>query len=503
MRKTAAVVVGLVLAVLGLSAPATAKDQWVIAFGEEPFTLNPANKGALAAVSDYVQIQMFDALVDVTGTEFLALKPMLAERWENPNPTTWRFHLRRGVRFHNGDPFTAEDVKLTIDLALANKGSTQNSYLGPTESVRVIDPYTVELVTKTPFPPLLSNISRLHIVPRAYEKIGPDLFGTKQPIGTGPYRFVEWQRGQHIVLEANPDYWGGAPTPRRLMFRFIADPSTRAAELKAGGVDIITGPPVAQLKELATGDTTIVTVPAVRVIAYPINTLQKPLGDVRVRRALNLAVDRETIVKTLLQGYGKPTGQPFIPGWLGYDPEVKPFPYDPAQARKLLAESGNPSGFEVTWNISTGVFLADREIAEAASAMLGQVGVRVRLVPTERAKIQKDLQAATFDGITAGQWGTTAESDVMAKWFFRPKIFTPELDGKLNQLVAAGSSEVDRTKRGKIWSELSRFAHDEALWLYIHYQDEAIAKRRDLPWQYWAGRGSKGYIYYYIPAKTR
>ena len=488
------------LATLVVALPASAKDQWVIAFGEEPFTLNPANKGALAAVSDYVQIQIFDALVDVTGTDLLALRPMLAERWENPNPNTWRFHIRRGVKFHNGDPLTAEDVKFTIDLALANKGSTQNSYLGPTESVRVVDAHTVELVTKTPFPPLLSNISRLHIVPRAFDKIGPDAFGSKQPIGTGPYKFVEWQRGQRIVLEANPDHWRGAPTPKRLVFRVIPDPSTRAAELKAGGVDIITGPPVAQLKELASGDTTIVTIPAVRVIAYPMNTLQKPLDDVRVRRALNLAVDRETIVKTLLQGYGKPTGQPFIPGGLGYDPEIKPYPYDPAQAKKLLAEAGYANGFEVTWNISTGVFLADKEIAEAASAMLGQVGVRVRLVPTERAKIQKDLQAATFDGITAGQWGTTAESDVMAKWFFRPKIFAPDLDAKLAQFVNAGSTEVDRAKRGKIWSELSRFANEQSLWLNIHYQDEAIAKRRDLPWQYWAGRGSKGYIYYYIPA---
>ncbi len=498
MRIKLRIAVTVALATLALAAPALAKDQWVIAFGEEPFTLNPANKGALAAVSDYVQIHIFDALVDVTGPD-MAVKPMLAERWENVNPNTWRFHIRHGVKFHNGDPLTAEDVKFTIDLGLANKGSTQNSYLGPTESVRVVDPYTVELVTKTPFPPLLTNISRLHIVPRAYAKIGAETFSSK-PIGTGPYRFVDWQRGQRITLEANPDYWGGAPTPKRLVFRFIADPSTRAAELKAGGVDIITGPPVAQLKELASGDTAIVTVPAVRVIAYPINTLQKPLGDVRVRRALNLAVDRGTIVKTLLQGYGKPTGQPFIPGWLGYDPDIKPFAYDPAQAKKLLAEAGYPSGFDLTWNISTGVFLADKEIAEAASAMLGQVGVRVRLVPTERAKIQKDLEAGTFDGITAGQWGTVAESDVMAKWFFRPHIFTPELDAKLAQLVSAGSSEVDRGKRGKIWTELSRFAHDEALWLYIHYQDEAIAKRRDIPWQYWAGRASKGYVYYYIPA---
>jgi peptide/nickel transport system substrate-binding protein len=495
MTKLATTLIGL-LTVLALGGPALAKDQWVISFGDEPFTLNPANKGALAVVSDYVQIHIFDGLIDFTGPD-LALKPMLAVRWENPTPTTWRFHLRRGVKFHNGDPLTAEDVKFTIETQLANKGSTVNSFLGPTEGARVIDPHTIEITTTRPFPPLLVNISRLHILPRAYEKLGADAFAAK-PIGAGPYRFVEWQRGQRVVLEANPDYWAGAPTPRRLVFRPIPDPSTRTAELKAGGVDIITSPPVGQLKELSTGDTAIVTVPAARVIAYPMNTLQAPLNDVRVRRALNNAVDRETIVKSLLQGFGKATGQPFAPGWLGYDPEIKPYPYDPARAKQLLAEAGHGTGFDLTWNISTGIFLADREIAEAAAAMMGQVGVRVRLVPTERAKIQQDLQAAKFDGITAGQWGTNAESDVMARWFFRtPKIFTPELDSKIAQVFTAATGEVDRTKRGKLSAELSRFASDQALWLFIHYQDETIAKRRDLPWQAVSGRGGKAHIYYF------
>lgn len=375
-------------AILTLIAPAHAKDQWVIAFGEEPFSLNPANKGAQAAVSDYVMIHIYDALVDFTGPD-LALKPMLAVRWENPNPTTWRFHLRRGVKFHNGDSLTAADVKFTIDTQLANKGSSINAYLGPTDGARVIDPYTVEITTRTPFPPLIFNLTRMHILPRAYEKIGTDGFAAR-PFGFGPYRFVEWQRGLRIVLEANPDYWGGRPTPKRLVFRPIADPSTRAAELRAGGVDIITSPPIPQVKELNTGDTMILTVPGARVIAYPMNTREKPLNDVRVRRALNYAVDRETIVKSLLGGLGRATGQPFSSGWLGYDPEIRPYPYDPAQARRLLGEAGYPNGFEVTWNISTGVFLADKEIAEAAAAMLGQVGVRVRLVPTERAKIQRD-----------------------------------------------------------------------------------------------------------------
>jgi peptide/nickel transport system substrate-binding protein len=491
----------IALIALALIAPAAAqvKDQWVVAFGDEPFSLNPANKGAQAVVSDYVMIHLYDALIDFTGPD-LAPKPMLAVRWENPNPTTWRFHLRRGVKFHNGDPLTAEDVKFTVDTQLANKGSSINTYLGPTEGARVIDPYTVEITTKTPFPALLFNVTRLHILPRAYEKIGMDAFAAK-PFGSGPYRFVEWQRGQRIVLEANPDYWGGKPTPKRLVFRPIADPSTRAAELRAGGVDIITSPPIPQVKELSSGDTTVLTVPGARVIAYPINTLQKPLNDVRVRRALNYAVDRETIVKSLLGGLGRATGQPFSAGWLGYDPEIPPYPYDPARARRLLAEAGYPSGFEVTWNVSVGTFLADKEVAEAASAMLAQVGVRARLVPTERAKIQRDLQGSTFDGITAGQWGTVAESDIMVRWFFRnPKIFTPELESRLAQLATAAAGELDRDKRGKIYRDLARFAHDEALWLFIHHQDELIGKRRDVNWQVVSGRGGKAHIYYFVLA---
>src|SRR5882724_3756961 len=288
MKKLLVASIGLAAA-LTLTASAHAKDQWVIAFGEEPFTLNPAGKGAIAAVSDYVQIHIFDSLVDFTGPN-LTLKPMLAVRWENPTPTTWRFHLRRGVKFHNGDPLTAEDVKFTVDTQLANKGSSINAYLGPTEGARVIDSQTVEITTKTPFPPLIFNLTRLHILPRAYARLGMDAFAAK-PFGSGPYRFVEWQRGQRIVLDVNPDYWGGAPTPRRLVFRAIADPSTRAAELKTGGVDIITNPPISQLKELSSSDTAVLAVPAARVIAYPFNTLQKPLSDVRVRRALNHAVD--------------------------------------------------------------------------------------------------------------------------------------------------------------------------------------------------------------------
>jgi peptide/nickel transport system substrate-binding protein len=324
---------------------------------------------------------------------------------------------------------------------------------------------------------------------------------TAKPIGTGAYRFVEWQRGQRIVLEANPDYWAGAPTPKRLVFRPIADPSTRTAELKAGGVDIITNPPIGQVLELGQGATAVLPVKGGRIIAYPINTTQKPLDDARVRRALNHAVDRESIVKSLLSGFGGATGQPFAPAWFGHNPDVKPYAFDPARAKQLLAEAGYPNGFELTWNISTGVFLADKQIAETAASMMGAVGVRVRLVPTERAKIQKDLQAASFDGMTAGAWGTTAESEPMVAWFFgMPKIFNEALAPRVAQLVSAGASEIDRGKRLRIYQDLARLAHDEALWLFTHYQDELVAKRTDVPWQVLNARGLKSQFYFYTPA---
>jgi ABC-type transport system substrate-binding protein len=240
--STAILVIAIAAGAGGLAE--AAKDQWVIALGDEPHSLSPASKGPLPLASDYLQSHIYDALVDFAGPN-LTLRPMLAERWENPTPTVWRFSLRRGVRFHNGDPLTAEDIKFTIDYQLANKGSTMNAYLGPTDNAKVIDPYTVEITTSAPFPALLFNLARVHIMPRALDKMGADAFAAK-PIGSGAYKFVEWQRGQRIVLEANPDYWAGVPTPKRLLFRPIADPSTRAAELRAGGVDIITNPPLAR-----------------------------------------------------------------------------------------------------------------------------------------------------------------------------------------------------------------------------------------------------------------
>jgi peptide/nickel transport system substrate-binding protein len=442
--------------------------------------------------SEIYQQHLFDCLVGIEGEEF---KPvgLLAEKWETINPTTWRFHLRKGVTFHNGKALDAEDVKYSFEQ-YADPKNRRSVFARGIARVEIRNPGTVDLITTEPVSALLFNLTRLQILPRdTREKAGVPAFAL-QPVGTGPYRFVEWKRDQQLVLEANPTYWRGPVNPKRLVFRAIRDAGTRAAELRSGGVDIVAAPPVPQLEMLDSGDTQVVPVKGGRIIIYPFNVSAPPFDNRKVREAANLAVNKDAIVRNVLGNRGIVMAGPFTPAWLGYDASVKPFPYDPARAKQLLAEAGYPQGLDTTWSISSGVFLKDTEIGEAVAGQLRQVGIRVKLVPTERAKIQKDAQENTFQGLTSVAWGTQFEPDVMLNWvMMRAHMTTP----RLQELVLQGRGEIDLEKRRKIYQELYRVAHDEAMWLFVHAQDELWAKRRDVPWQPYSITGSKAIVYYY------
>jgi peptide/nickel transport system substrate-binding protein len=466
------------------------KAQWVVAIGEEGESLDPPT--SMLFTSEIYQQHLFDCLVGIEGEEF---KPvgLLAEKWETINPTTWRFHLRKGVKFHNGKALDAEDVKYSFEQ-YADPKNRRSVFARGIARVEIRNPGTVDLITTEPVSALLFNLTRLQILPRdTREKAGVPAFAL-QPVGTGPYRFVEWKRDQQLVLEANPTYWRGPVNPKRLVFRAIRDAGTRAAELRSGGVDIVAAPPVPQLEMLDSGDTQVVPVKGGRIIIYPFNVSAPPFDNRKVREAANLAVNKDAIVRNVLGNRGIVMAGPFTPAWLGYDASVKPFPYDPARAKQLLAEAGYPQGLDTTWSISSGVFLKDTEIGEAVTGQLRQVGIRVKLVPTERAKIQKDAQENTFEGLTSVAWGTQFEPDVMLNWvMMRAHMTTP----RLQELVLQGRGEIDLEKRRKIYQELYRVAHDEAMWLFVHAQDELWAKRRDVPWQPYSITGSKAIVYYY------
>jgi peptide/nickel transport system substrate-binding protein len=323
-------------------------------------------------------------------------------------------------------------------------------------------------------------MSQLFIVPKKVrESMGKDAFGQK-PVGTGPYKFVENVSGQRMVLEAFQDHWRGVAFPQKLTIRLITDPATRVAELKTGGAQLIMSPALTQLKELDQGPTQVMSLKGARTIMYCFNTTTKPFDDMRVRQAVNYAVDRESILKDVLEGNGVLLHGPWAnAAWPGYDPDLKPYPYDPAKAKQLLNDAGYGSGFETTLNLSNGSQLKDRDIAEAVASQLGEVGIKLRLIPTDGGKLNDDYKAGSFEGIIQVFWSAPADPGPMIVYAF-DKVKAQKDDPKLNDLVLQSRRAVDPDQRAKILKDMGQYVNDQALWLFIHAQNEFYAKRREL-----------------------
>ena len=462
------------------AVPSVGPAQWTLAVTEEVTSVEPGTAPSANATA-LVLRHLFEPLAAYEGTPF-KLTPRLARSWTVKDNRIWEFKLRPGVRNHDGTPVTAEDVKYSLDIYRQDGSPRKANTVGIT-NVEVVDPQTVRITNDGPRPGMMANLSLLLIFPKkAREKMGADEFG-KKPVGNGPYKFVEFVRGQRLVLEANPDYYRGRVQPSRLVLRPIADPATRVAELKTGGVQIIQEPSLAQVKELQNDpNTELKLLKGGRLIIHPFNTTEPPFDDVRVRQAANYAVDRTLILQKVLENYGELLHGPFASAWPGYDPNLKPYPYNPAKAKQLLTQAGYPNGFEATFSITTGAFLKDRDIAEVIASQLGEVGIKVRLVPTERATLQNTWLAGEFKGITSVAWGTTADPDAMLGWtLYNRKGHKP--DEKLNGLIDKSRKTVDPERRVAVLKELGHYVHDQAYWLFMYAQDEFYAKRKDVPWE--------------------
>jgi peptide/nickel transport system substrate-binding protein len=480
------------------AAQGAVPTEWVVGIADEAPSLDPGLSPSIASAST-AQLHIFDTLASFVG-QSPRLESKLAESWKMIDERTWEFALRRGVKFHNGDDFTAKDVVYSMGV-YRNERSPKKVYTEQIADVEQVDPYTVRIRTRDPNPTLFTSIAEFPILPsEARERIGEDVFA-REPVGTGPYRVVEFARGERLVLEANPTYWRGAPQPAKLTLRPIADPSTRVSELKTGGVQIIAGPPAARLKELDEGDTELLRLKGGRTIMYPFITKAKPFDDVRVRQAANYAVNREAVVKNILEGYGELLHGPFASSWLGYDPTLQPYPYDPAKAKQLLAEAGYPNGVDTVFDVSNGVFLRDREIAEAVAAQLAEVGIRVQLVPTERAKLITDWLSGVGQGITSAQWGAAADPDPLLSWtFYKRPAHKP--DEQLNSLIEQTQRTVDPEERKRLLQQFGHYVQDQAYWLFIHAQDEFYARRKGIPWEPTPdGQSYSNMRFYYTPAR--
>jgi len=437
------------------------------------------------------------------------LVPMLAERWEVlDGGRTWKFHLRKGVRFHNGSEMTAEDVKYTF-IAMAREGSA-NSLAGEFRQIKSMEiegPHVISVRFEKPFVTFGNRVthglfsSMAYIQSKKHLETAGEEGAERQPIGTGPWKFVEHIRGDRIVYEAVENHWRAVPQWKRLVFVKVPEQATRVAMLRAGSVDVVEvgGEYVAELKKVGVRTLTMPNVAAVWVIfggQWP----TKPTYDPKVpwaqpdaerarkvRVALNLAVDKAAIVKQVLGGLGAAVGTvnyyPTDP-WAS-EALLKPIPYDPARAKALLAEAGYPSGFEITMNLTAWPgrgFLPD--VGEAVATYWEKVGLKVKRRPVDRAVFASDFRKRSYSGVTVAYAGPIIAPEpwelfarvAHTKSAVHLLVEHPKLDGFIDRL----SAEPSAAERTRIMRE------EMGPWLYDYMPGVAIAATHSI-----AGVGAK------------
>lgn len=407
--------------------------------------------------------------------------PQLAERWDaSPDARVYTFYLRKGVKFHDGTPLNAAAVKANFDR-IRNPDNKLKRYtlFKIISQIDVIDEHTVRFTLAEPFGAMIATFA--HPAgginsPTAVEKYGKE-YG-KNPVGTGPYKFVEWMPNDHITLVKNPDYWDKANGPKvdKIIVKPVPEAGTRIAMLQKGDAQFVNTVPYAQA-EIVKGDKNLnlVANEAIYTFWVAMNVQKKPFDNVKVRQALNYAVDKEAIIKAVLRGYGKPADSPLAPQVWGYS-QVKAYPYDVAKAKALLAEAGYANGFKATLRCAETT--EAKEVAVALQGQLKQVGVDVQVVSLDAATLSAERFKPLAENKCEMEYGGWSPSTGDADWGIRPLLtkenwpptnFTISFytNPKVEELVKAALQTSDPAKRKAAYAEVQQIVIEDAPWIFL------------------------------------
>jgi peptide/nickel transport system substrate-binding protein len=383
------------LVALLLTVPATLvhaqPTQITIAQPAEATTMDPGRSTQVLTVNYFYNL--YDSLT--RWDTALQLQPGLATSWKALNETTWEFTLRPGVKFHDGAPLTAEDVRATIERNLVPGKTVVTAGFATIESVTAVNPTTVRIVTKKPDPLIAVRMAQMgsQILPARFTTDDGAKELARRPVGSGAYKFVEWVKDERLVMEANRDWWGWegrAPAVDRVVWKAIPEDFPRLVALDKGEADIVTNVPPDRMKAIAEGrNTRIVSTPATRTVTFWMHATQAPLSDKRVRQAMHYALDVNGIIKSLYGGMGRPFSGGLADTDFGYNPALKPYFYDPARAKRLLTEAGYASGIDVTLHAGTGTMVNDKHLLEVMADMWAKVGIRAKVAMMEMAARQR------------------------------------------------------------------------------------------------------------------
>lgn len=497
-------------AATGGSSPVASSSALVFGSGGQPANMEPGN--IEDGNSIYAQQQVYNRLIDhEPGTTNLV--PSLATEWNTADGgKTWRFTLREGVKFHDGTNFNAAAVKFNVErwwdpsaeAGFRDAGKTYaiwselfGGYKGEDaslmEAVNVVNDQTVEFVLKEPFAAFPAAISSGYFgmaSPDAVRKAGAN-YGTpgSVAVGTGPYLLKEWRSGDRMVLEANPNYWDGAPQSSPLVFRFIQEPSARLAELRAGSIDFTVDLAPDQYKEIESdANLKVVKRPSFNVGYLGLNPAYEPLSKPEVRRAIAMAINREAIVQAFWGDLGETSGH-FMPPSLEQfqDKSITPYEFNPDKAKQMLADAGYPNGFDLElWYmpVSRPYFPTPKPIAEAFAADLSAVGIRVKLNTKDWAAYLEDrLKAPGYQAFMLGWTGDYGDPDNFMYAHFGPGA-TKDLGNWKNEQVFSLLNQARQTgdiaKRQQLYAQVDKITYDEALRIPIVHSDPLLGIRSNI-----------------------
>lgn len=434
-----------------------------IAVSDDITTLDPQN--ASGTVTATVFYNMFDALTRTNAEG--QVECLLAESYENLDDTTWQFKLRQGVTFTNGEPFNADTVKFSVERILSDDyASSLIGDFAEIDSVEVVDEYTVNIITKDPFPSLPLRISYLAMVPAEYITENGDDYFAANPVGTGAYKLVSYEEGSQLVLEANEDYFLGAPEIKNVTFKIIKEESTRVMAVQSNEVDVAMSIPVSQVDTInATDGYSIVAGPADRTMFLGMNTIgNEALSKLEVRQAICYAIDMDTIIDTVLGGYAGKTAALSLPEWEGYDDSIEPYGYDPEQAKQLLADAGYGDGLDLELAVVDGEYPNFSEIAEAIAGQLQEVGINAVVSYYEKSVLRGAVKDHTIPGLyMMGLGGPYAENSQTLRIICGSgERYSTWDNEEFDTLMAQASSDFNAETRNETWSQIQQLIKDEA-----------------------------------------
>ena len=403
--------------------------------------------------------------------------PGLAVSWRNIDDATWEVKLRQNVKFHDGSRFTAGDVKATFDRVLnpENKLTARGNHT-KIKSVEVVDDSTVRFKTDGPYPLFVERLSALVMQSEKAIKEKGHEWMQENPVGTGPYKLVKWNKKQDHLMVRNDDYWGPKPAFKHVRVRIIPEQATQIAELMSGGVDVIKAVPPDQMDVInKSGAARTSTSPILRTAMLQLDqagrTGKNPFQDKRVRQAANLAVDMDAIIKHVLNGLGDRTATTINPMAFGFDPSVKPYKQDAAAAKKLLAEAGYPGGFEVGFLTTAPIVEpALPQTSEAISADLAKVGIKTKKrYVGEVGPYVNLVRDGKADPMFEWSWGYYSIFDADAILYDVMRCGEPYsyyCNPALDDLIIQGRSTLDQKKRAEIYTRAQKLVHEDAAYLF-------------------------------------